>query len=192
LAYTLGDKDAKDLALDNVKDNLVGNLNEFASADDVEALGKKVTKNTGDISTIKSDAKDFVKSNDLDALMLTVLENNEEFSGLTRAGELKGVLTIYFDFDSNKLQQKYRKEISEFMSGFDASESRMLLVGYADIYGSEEYNENLKSDRVDAVKRTMINSYGVPEQNIKTQIGEIKVSTVAQQYLNRRVDIFIY
>jgi outer membrane protein OmpA-like peptidoglycan-associated protein len=68
----------------------------------------------------------------------------------------------------------------------------MLLVGYADIYGSEEYNENLKSDRVDAVKRTMINSYGVPEQNIKTQIGEIKVSTVAQQYLNRRVDIFIY
>ena len=192
LAYTLGNKDAKDLALDNVKDNLVGNLDEFASVDDVEALGKKVTKNTGDITTIKSDAKGFVKSDDLDALMLTVLESNEEFSGLTRAGELKGVLTIYFDFDSNKLQQKYRKEISDFMSGFDASESRMLLVGYADIYGTQEYNENLKNDRVEAVKRTLINTYEVPEQNIKTQNGEVKVSTVAQQYLNRRVDIFIY
>jgi len=38
----------------------------------------------------------------------------------------------------------------------------------------------------------LINTYEVPEQNIKTQIGEVKVSSVAQQYLNRRVDIFIY
>lgn len=192
LAYTLGNKDAKDLALDNVKDNLVGNLEDFASVDDVKELDKKISANTGDIKTIKADAEGYVKSDDLDELMLTVLENNEAFSGLTKAGELKGVLTIYFDFDSNKLDQKYRKEISDFMGGFEAKGSQVLLVGYADIYGTQEYNENLKSDRVEAVKRALINSYNVPEQNIKTQIGEVKVSSVAQQYLNRRVDIFIY
>jgi len=37
-----------------------------------------------------------------------------------------------------------------------------------------------------------MNSYNIPGESIKSQIGEIKVSNVAQQYLNRRVDIFVY
>lgn len=191
IAYTLGKKDAKDMASDNVTDNILSQ-GDFASAEDVASLDKKVTKNTGDISGLQSDAEGFVKSDELDALMLSVLENSDKFSILTKKGELKGVLTIYFDFDSDKVQQKYRKEISDFLQGFDMNNSQILLVGYADIYGTQEYNENLKSERVDAVKRALINSYNIPGESIKSQIGEIKVSSVAQQYLNRRVDIFVY
>ena len=191
IAYTLGSKDSKDMASDNVTDNILSQ-GDFASAEDVASLDKKVTKNTGDISGLQSDAEGFVKSDELDAIMLTVLENSDKFSNLTKKGELKGVLTIYFDFDSNKIQQKYRKEISDFLQGFDMKDSQILLVGYADIYGTQEYNENLKSERVDAVVRTLVNSYNIPNESIKSQIGEIKVSGVAQQYLNRRVDIFVY
>ena len=192
IAYTLGDKDAKDLASDNVRDNIVASMGDFASADDVQNLGKKVKKNTDDISGVKEDAKGFVKSDKLDELMLSVLESNEQFSILTKKGELKGVLTIYFDFDKDNVQQKYRKEISDFLADFDMKDSRILLVGYADVYGTRDYNESLKSERVDAVSRALINSYDVPESSITKQIGEIKVSSVAQQYLNRRVDIFVY
>lgn len=191
IAYTLGNKESKDMASDNISDNILSQ-GDFASAEDVASLDKKVKKNTGDISGLQSDAKGFVKSDELDALMLSVLENSDKFSNLTKKGELKGVLTIYFDFDSDKIQQKYRKEISDFLKGFDMTSSQILLVGYADIYGSQEYNENLKSERVDAVKRTLVNSYNIPGESIKSQIGEIKVSSVAQQYLNRRVDIFVY
>ena len=192
IAYTLGDKDAKDLASDNVRDNIVASMGDFASADDVQNLGKKVKKNTDDISGVKEDAKGFVKSDKLDELMLSVLESNEQFSILTKKGELKGVLTIYFDFDKDNVQQKYRKEISDFLADFDMKDSRILLVGYADVYGTRDYNESLKSERVDAVSRALINSYDIPESSITKQIGEIKVSAVAQQYLNRRVDIFVY
>ena len=191
IAYTLGSKDSKDMASDNVTDNILSQ-GDFASAEDVASLDKKVTKNTGDISGLQSDAEGFVKSDELDAIMLTVLENSDKFSNLTKKGELKGVLTIYFDFDSNNIQQKYRKEISDFLQGFDMKDSQILLVGYADIYGSQEYNENLKSERVDAVMRALVNSYNIPGESIKSQIGEIKVNGVAQQYLNRRVDIFVY
>ena len=191
IAYTLGSKDSKDMASDNVTDNILSQ-GDFASAEDVASLDKKVTKNTGDISGLQSDAEGFVKSDELDAIMLTVLENSDKFSNLTKKGELKGVLTIYFDFDSNNIQQKYRKEISDFLQGFDMKDSQILLVGYADIYGTQEYNENLKSERVDAVMRALINSYNIPGESIKSQIGEIKVNGVAQQYLNRRVDIFVY
>lgn len=191
IAYTLGNKESKDMASDNISDNILSQ-GDFASAEDVASLDKKVKKNTGDISGLQSDAEGFVKSDELDALMLSVLENSDKFSNLTKKGELKGVLTIYFDFDSDKIQQKYRKEISDFLQGFDMTSSQILLVGYADIYGTQEYNENLKSERVDAVKRTLVNSYNIPGESIKSQIGEIKVSSVAQQYLNRRVDIFVY
>lgn len=191
IAYTLGNKESKDMASDNISDNILSR-GDFASAEDVASLDKKVKKNTGDISGLQSDAEGYVKSDELDALMLSVLENSDKFSNLTKKGELKGVLTIYFDFDSDKIQQKYRKEISDFLKGFDMTSSQILLVGYADIYGSQEYNENLKSERVDAVKRTLVNSYNIPGESIKSQIGEIKVSSVAQQYLNRRVDIFVY
>jgi outer membrane protein OmpA-like peptidoglycan-associated protein len=191
IAYTLGSKDSKDMASDNVTDNILSQ-GDFASAEDVASLDKKVTKNTGDISGLQSDAEGFVKSDELDAIMLTVLENSDKFSNLTKKGELKGVLTIYFDFDSNNIQQKYRKEISDFLQGFDMKDSQILLVGYADIYGTQEYNENLKSERVDAVMRALVNSYNIPGESIKSQIGEIKVNGVAQQYLNRRVDIFVY
>lgn len=191
IAYTLGSKDSKDMASDNVTDNILSQ-GDFASAEDVASLDKKVTKNTGDISGLQSDAEGFVKSDELDAIMLTVLENSDKFSNLTKKGELKGVLTIYFDFDSNNIQQKYRKEISDFLQGFDMKDSQILLVGYADIYGTQEYNENLKSERVDAVRRALVNSYNIPGESIKSQIGEIKVNGVAQQYLNRRVDIFVY
>jgi outer membrane protein OmpA-like peptidoglycan-associated protein len=192
LTYVLGPKNAKDVASDNVKDNLLESLGDVATAESVEKLGKQVNKNTGDISDVKKSSEGFVKSSDLDELMLTVLENNEQFAGITKRGELKGVLTIYFEFDSDKIDQKYRKELSDFLKGFDMDDSRILLVGYADIYGTQEYNENLKSERVDAVKRALMNSYNVPAESITSQIGEIKVSNVAQQYLNRRVDIFIY
>ena len=191
IAYTLGNKESKDMASDNISDNILSR-GDFASAEDVASLDKKVKKNTGDISGLQSDAEGYVKSDELDALMLSVLENSDKFSNLTKKGELKGVLTIYFDFDSDKIQQKYRKEISDFLQGFDMTNSQILLVGYADIYGTQEYNENLKSERVDAVKRALVNSYNIPGESIKSQIGEIKVSSVAQQYLNRRVDIFVY
>lgn len=192
MSYTLGSKDAKDLASDNVRDNILANMGDYASADEVDGLTKKVNKNTGDIADVQQDAKGFVKSDKLDELMLSVLESNEQFSGLTKKGELKGVLTIYFEFDSDNIAQKYRKEISNFLSEFDMMDSKVLLVGYADFVGTEEYNASLKSNRVDAVSRALIKSYNIPETAISKQIGEIKVSAVAQQYLNRRVDIFIY
>ena len=192
LAFTLGNKDSKDLASENVTDNILGNMDEYASADDVASLDKKVKVNTGDISDLKTETDGFVKSAELDDIMLKVLENSDKFSNLTKKGELKCVLTIYFDFDSDKVKQEYRKEISEFLTTFDMKNSQILLVGYADVYGTADYNENLKSDRVDAVKRALINSYDIPNESISSQVGEIKVSDVAQQYLNRRVDIFVY
>ena len=102
------------------------------------------------------------------------------------------MISVYFDFDSDVIKKEFRDEITEFFKEYNDATNKILLVGYADIYGTQDYNENLKSDRVQAVIEMLINDYDINKDVINSQIGEIKVSNVAQQYLNRRVDIFVY
>ena len=65
-------------------------------------------------------------------------------------------------------------------------------MGYADFVGSNEYNKNLSRDRAEGVKNLLITKYGIPESVITVNVGEVKVDNKAQQFLNRRVDLFLY
>ena len=132
----------------------------------------------------------YVPEDQLEGIVLEIMKSTTNLT--VERGELKGVISVYFDFDSYVIKKEFRDEITEFFKEYNDATNKILLVGYADIYGTQDYNENLKSDRVQAVIEMLINDYDINKDVINSQIGEIKVSNVAQQYLNRRVDIFVY
>jgi outer membrane protein OmpA-like peptidoglycan-associated protein len=67
-----------------------------------------------------------------------------------------------------------------------------LIVGYADKVGTDAYNLELKQNRIKSVTDLITTKYGVDASMITTQVGDVKLSADSEQYLNRRVDIFVY
>lgn len=57
---------------------------------------------------------------------------------------------VYFEFDKSDISEAFRSELRELASSLQANQS-LLLVGYSDWYGTEEYNMALGERRAQAV-----------------------------------------
>ncbi len=65
-------------------------------------------------------------------------------------------LTIYFEFDKIKLNPdpQFESSLSEFKSWLDKyPESMLLVTGYTDLVGDNEYNRKLGLERAEIVKK---------------------------------------
>jgi outer membrane protein OmpA-like peptidoglycan-associated protein len=75
--------------------------------------------------------------------------------------------------------------------------ARFLIEGHTDSFGSDEYNINLSRKRAESVKAWLTGNMGLPENIIQTVgCGKTRLiapadGTIAQQQINRRVEIII-
>jgi outer membrane protein OmpA-like peptidoglycan-associated protein len=70
--------------------------------------------------------------------------------------------SILFDFDKSKTIESYEKFLTEVVTPLIPNNSMVIIHGYTDIVGEDEYNDNLSRERVqDArsiIERALLNS----------------------------------
>jgi outer membrane protein OmpA-like peptidoglycan-associated protein len=67
-----------------------------------------------------------------------------------------------------------------------------MLVGFADMSGSKEYNTKLSRDRAEGVKDYLMSKYKVASSLITIQVGDLATLAPGKAELNRRVDMYLY
>lgn len=88
---------------------------------------------------------------------------------LPRKEELRIHLRIEFETDKAEIQPKYRDEIgrvAEFMKKYP--QVKGTIEGHTDDVGSEEYNLSLSKRRADAVRRELVERYGIAGDRLGT------------------------
>lgn len=98
---------------------------------------------------------------------------------------------VQFEFDSAELTSEAKTRLDDFilsMEEVDPQEAELLIKGYTDTQGSEEYNQALAERRAEAVKE-YLQEQGLPAENLKIEaIGEAPSQSVAGTIQdNRRV-----
>ena len=105
-------------------------------------------------------------------------------------------LTIFFDTNSNKLKSSEMEKLDRVIKLIISSSSyKVILNGYTDSSGKNEYNKMISKSRAAVVKSYMVGK-GIPTNNIET-FGHGAVhflstnSTIEGRKMNRRVEIKI-
>ncbi len=105
------------------------------------------------------------------------------------------VYGIYFDFASDTLKpesQTVLQEIASVLKGH--ADWRLSIEGHTDSIGGPAYNQDLSTRRAAAVKRALVESYGIAATRLVTAgYGESRPKasneTVEGRALNRRVEL---
>jgi outer membrane protein OmpA-like peptidoglycan-associated protein len=104
-------------------------------------------------------------------------------------------LEINFDYNSDRISQKAMPQVSalgEALSSADLKGSTFIVAGHTDGKGSDTYNQGLSERRADAVKRYLMEKYGLTDGNLVTvgygesQLKNASNPTAAE---NRRVQV---
>lgn len=102
---------------------------------------------------------------------------------------------VLFDFDSSKLRQDAYPVLEEIAKSLNNSEGyEVKIEGHTDSKGSDSYNMKLSQERAEAVRKALVDRYGV-SPNILTAVGMGESKPVApndteeNRQKNRRVDI---
>ena len=73
----------------------------------------------------------------------------------------------------------------------DNSDVKVMVVGFADYTGSDQYNMKLSEKRANEVKRLLVKKYGIDEDRIQTDYKGKSVAFGDIKYaLNRRVSFY--
>jgi outer membrane protein OmpA-like peptidoglycan-associated protein len=129
---------------------------------------------------------------DCDDLQLS-MKNAEQLTPVTP--KLETVPTVYFDFNSDEIPEKYRAELDIFASKMEKSNQRITLIGHTDNVGNFSYNQELALRRAVQVKNYLVikgidaarittesKSFAAPEKSNETEEGRA---------FNRRVQIVL-
>ena len=106
-------------------------------------------------------------------------------------------LNVQFDFDQAVVKPEYRDEIQEvadFLRQYP--DTVASLEGHTDSMGTDEYNQSLSQRRVDAVRQTLIEQFGIAANRVRAQgFGEARPvasnDTADGRAQNRRVESVI-
>lgn len=98
---------------------------------------------------------------------------------------LANVEEVYFAFDSDRLSAEAKKSLSRIAQ---RKPSRMVLTAYADKVGSDEYNNDLKQRRAEAVKAFLM-QLGMDSAQISIEMGNAVPFDENDQFLNRKVSV---
>lgn len=105
---------------------------------------------------------------------------------------------ILFDFDSSKLRseaypvlEKIAESLKEEGEGF-----KVTIKGHTDSKGSDSYNMNLSRRRAEAVRKALVDRFGVPASMLTAKgYGEreplVPNDTEANRQKNRRVEFLV-
>jgi len=104
-------------------------------------------------------------------------------------------LEIVFDYNSANISPKNLaavKELGKALASKDLKDGVFLVAGHTDAKGTEEYNQGLSERRAEAIKRYLIDHYGLQTENLvavgygKTQLKNTS-DPLAEE--NRRVQV---
>ena len=104
---------------------------------------------------------------------------------------------ILFGFDSDDLNSEVKHELDNFSETLkEYSETDLVIQGYTDSVGSEDYNKNLSKERAQSVQ-TYLNGLGIETSRMTVEgLGETNPvasnDTAEGREKNRRVEIAIF
>ena len=94
--------------------------------------------------------------------------------------------SVFFAFASSKIDSKKEElNIKAYAKAAAEAGAKLRVVGFADVIGSEAYNQKLSLSRAEAVAE-MLRANGA---EVETVLGEGESSEYSTKYLNRRVII---
>jgi OOP family OmpA-OmpF porin len=103
-------------------------------------------------------------------------------------------LNVEFDFDKSVIKQKYHHEIGNLADVMKKyPDLKITLEGHTDNVGGLAYNEKLSQRRVDAVKKYLVEKFGIEASRLSAKgYGEIRPiasnATKEGRQKNRRVE----
>lgn len=108
--------------------------------------------------------------------------------------------SVFFDFDKSNIKPEAHKVlaiVARFMK--EHPNEKVLVQGYCDERGTDDYNVKLSQRRCDAVVDVLVNDYGLDEDRFRTEPnGEGRLLSDTKKLaprgvhsVNRRVDIFL-
>jgi len=111
----------------------------------------------------------------------------------------KDVHRIYFAFDKDEIKDESIPKMNELISQLKKVRNiRLIMYGYTDRVGQNNYNHQLAIRRINAVKKILIRSGVIKTNNISIEtkaLGEsdplISYNTINNNPNSRRVDVFI-
>jgi outer membrane protein OmpA-like peptidoglycan-associated protein len=104
-------------------------------------------------------------------------------------------LEINFEFNSDRISKAAMPTVEALAKALDSAAlkgSTVLVAGYTDAKGSEEYNQGLSERRAAAVKQILVDKFGIAADNLMTVgYGETHLKNASQPNAaeNRRVGI---
>jgi OOP family OmpA-OmpF porin len=169
--------------------DLLDPLATKASVQAVEGSVKKVEERVGKLEgTIPA----LLKRTDLDPMVRKILEDEKVASQMDGgAASIRNIVSVYYRFDRDEIDAQYFATIDGFMAGYKEG-SKIMLVGFADMSGSKEYNTKLSRDRAEGVKDYVMSKYKVASSLITIQVGDLATLAPDKAELNRRVDMYLY
>ncbi|MCI0599935.1 MAG: OmpA family protein [Beijerinckiaceae bacterium] len=104
-------------------------------------------------------------------------------------------IDINFEYNSAKIGSaglSAAKDVGKALSSASLQGSTFVVEGHTDARGSNKFNQRLSEQRADAVKRFLVEEYGIPAANLLTVgHGETKLKDNASPFAaeNRRVRV---
>ena len=114
-----------------------------------------------------------------------------------RKGDVKILHQVYFDFDSAELKPESLGEIQQvYQMMLENPDINILITGYTDARGTEDYNNRLSKNRAEAIRVALINE-GIDSVRLRSK-GAGSSEPVSEndtkvgRALNRRTEIEIH
>ena len=174
LSFSLGKQNKRaDFSYSEKKDAQLARLN-----DQIRALSSKVNDNSNKIKD-NTNTTDELQA-DVDELTKKVnsFGNMPASDYVDMTAELinNGFLNIYFDFNSTSVESSSTKNVAFLKSYMEKNpDSKVMLTGYADERGTNEYNQKLSKKRSDVVAKLLQNS-GIDASKINVEgRGELSI-----------------
>jgi outer membrane protein OmpA-like peptidoglycan-associated protein len=104
-------------------------------------------------------------------------------------------LEINFDYNSADISAKSMSSVQALgkaLTNPDLKGSTFVVAGYTDAMGGEQYNQDLSERRADAIKRYLVDKYGIAGSDLVTVgYGKSKLKDPSQPMAeaNRRVQV---
>lgn len=104
-------------------------------------------------------------------------------------------LFVYFDFNSSKLKNQGKAQLAQLADTMllpEYQDMAFLIEGHSDLFGEQDYNNRLSSERAEEV-RSFLSSRGVDPRRLQAKgLGESRPLILegdrAAQQINRRVE----
>lgn len=104
-------------------------------------------------------------------------------------------LEITFDYNSDKISAQAEPAVAALgkaLSNPDLKGSTFVVAGHTDAVGGEAYNQDLSERRADAIKKVLVDRYGIPGADLVTVgYGKSKPKDASKPMdpANRRVQV---